>query len=88
MRLPIFVLIEMVLGLFEVPALVGYTFKVRRCNTLKGISGRAYEPLFGRMLMQNAGTRRDEAALRIVLYLPALSPAIAALLGSLGPAVR
>ena len=88
MRLLIFLLVEFVLGPFQVLAVIAYTFNVWCYNIRKGISGTAYEPLYSRMIMHQAGTRQDEAAVRLAPYLPALSPAIAALFGSLGLASR
>ncbi len=88
LRVLVFALIELVMAPFQLLALIGYTFKVWRYNIPKGISGTAYEPLFSRMLMHEAGTRQDEAAVRLAAHLPALSPAIAALFGSLGLASR
>ena len=88
MRLLIFLLLELGMGPFQLLALIGYTFKVRRYNIPKGISGTAYEPLFGRLLMHEAGTRQDEATVRLAAHLPATSLAIAALFGSVGMASR
>ena len=87
-RVFIFVLIEVVLAPFQLLALPWYTFKLWRYNIPKGISGTAYEPLFARMIMHEAGTRKDTAAVRLARHLPALSPAIATLFGSLGLASR
>jgi methyltransferase (TIGR00027 family) len=43
-------------------------------NRRKGISGTAYEPLMGRLLMHDAGEREDPVARKLADGLPALPP--------------
>ncbi len=75
-RFLIFVLMELVLIPLFIPAMILFTFRLWRYNITKGISGTAYEPFMARMVMDVAGTREDEAAVRIAPHLPALSPFI------------
>jgi methyltransferase (TIGR00027 family) len=88
MRLLIFLLIVIVMAPFQVLAMVGYTFKLWAYNIHKGISGTAYEPFMARMVMHDAGTRPDEAAVRLAPHLPALNLAIAVIFRGLGLASR
>ncbi len=88
MRLLIFVLMMLVFTPFFVLAMIGYIFKLWVFNIPKGISGTAYEPFFARVIMHKAGTRPDEAAVRLAPHLPALNPVIAVLFGSVGVASR
>ena len=88
MHLLIFVLLMLVFTPFFVLAMIGYIFKLWVFNIPKGISGTAYEPLMGRMLMHEAGTRPDEAAVRLAPHLPAMNRPIAAVIGWLGLASR
>ena len=60
-----FVLLLLVITPFFVLAMIGYIFKLWVFNIPKEISGTAYEPLMARMLMHEAGTRPDEAAVRL-----------------------
>ena len=84
MRLLIFLLMELALAPFFFVAMPMYTFKLWRYNIPKGISGTAYEPFFGRMMMDIAGTREDVAAVRLAPHLPALSPFVAWAFGAIG----
>ena len=88
MHLLIFVLLMLVFTPFFVLAMIGYIFKLWVFNIPKGISGTAYEPLMGRMIMHEAGTRPDEAAVRLAPHLPAMNRPIAAGVGWLGLASR
>jgi len=88
MRLIIFVVLEVVMCPFQILGVIGHTFRLRRHNIAMGISGTAYEPLFARLFMHDAGTRNDEAAARLAPNLPALSPGITALVSSIGLASR
>ena len=65
---------------------LGFMIRLKIKN--RGISGTAYEPLFGRVLFHHAGTRDDAAAVRVAPHLPALSPTVAWLLiGTMGLAL-
>ncbi len=88
MRLLLFVLMEMVLAPLFVVAMPMYTFKLWRHNIPKGISGTAYEPLFGRIFMDIAGTRPDASAVRLAPHLPALSPFVAWAVGVIAVPAR
>ncbi len=88
MRLLLFVLIVLVLAPFFVLAMIGFIFRLWVFNIPRGISGTAYEPFMGRMILHEAGTRPDEAVVRIAPHLPALSPFIAWVFGGLGVASR
>ena len=88
MRLMLFVLMTLVLTPFFVLAMAGYSFKLWVFNIPKGISGTAYEPSMARMVMHVAGTRPDEAAVRLAPHLPALNRAITVVFNSLGLASR
>jgi methyltransferase (TIGR00027 family) len=64
-------------------------FMIRLKTRNRGISGTAYEPLFGRLLFHYAGTRDDAAAVQLAPHLPAVSPTVARLLvGTMGLAAR
>ena len=78
MHLLVFALLVLVFTPFFVLAIIGYIFKLWVFNIPKGISGTAYEPLMARMLMHEAGTRPDAAAVRITPHLPAMNRPIAA----------
>ena len=88
MCLLLFVLMEIVLAPLFVVAMPMYTFKLWRHNIPKGISGTAYEPFFGRMFMDIAGTRPDASAVRLAPHLPALSPFVAWALGVIAVPAR
>ncbi len=51
-----------------------YTLFLFAFNRRAGLSGTAYEPFMGRLLMHEAGQRKDEAACRLADGLPALPP--------------
>jgi len=78
LRVVIFALFMIVLLPLFCLGMFGYTLKLWIKN--RGISGTAYEPLFGRLLMHYAGTREDLAAEKLAPHLPALSPAVTWLL--------
>ena len=80
MRLLSFILIEIVLMPFMMLGVLGYTVRLYLFNIPKGISGTAYEPLWQRLMLHDAGVRRDEAASRIARFLPAISPLVQMLL--------
>ena len=88
MRLLIFVLMMLVFAPFFVLAMIGFSFKLWVYNLPKGISGTAYEPFLGRLVLDTAGTREDAATVRIAPHLPALSPFIAWVFGGIGVAAR
>jgi methyltransferase (TIGR00027 family) len=77
LRLSIFLLIELLVLPLQVVAIAAYSIKLHRKNRPLGISGTAYEPFFGRLLMHAAGSRQDDVTFRIAPHLPALSPATA-----------
>jgi len=88
MRLVLFLLLELVMLPLQLLAVIVYTIKIRRKTSPANISGTANEPLFTRLMMHKAGTREDEAAVRLAPHLPALGPVVASLIGTLGLAFR
>ncbi len=73
MRLLLFLGIEIVLMPFWMLGVLGYTVRLYLFNIPKGISGTAYEPFWQRLMLHDAGVRRDEAASRIARLLPAMA---------------
>ena len=88
MRWLIFTLIELVTGPFRMLGRIRYASRLRRYSIPEGVSGTADVPLVGRILMHQAGTRPDKAAVRMAPHLPSMSRAITALFGSKGLASR
>jgi methyltransferase (TIGR00027 family) len=88
MRFLLFIMIELGLLPFQVVAILVYVVRIRRTTNPARISGTANEPLNSRLIMHQAGTRKDEPTARLAPRLPAYDPAIAWLFGSFGLAAR
>lgn len=88
MRILLFVLIELVLLPWQILAVIVYSFRVWFKTNPARISGTANEVANSRLVMHQAGTRRDEPTARLIPYLPAYDPVVTWLFGSIGLACR
>ena len=84
-RILLFILISVLLAPFTLLGSLGYLVKLFVFNRSKGISGTAYEPYLGRMLMHDTGMRHDAVGRKLIATLPAMNTFIWALLA--GPTV-
>ncbi|MXZ71531.1 MAG: class I SAM-dependent methyltransferase [Acidobacteria bacterium] len=80
MRVLLFILLEVVFAPLQTIGSLIYALRVRFVNMPRGISGTAYEPYMTRLMLHHTGRRSDEAAEKIALHLPALSPLVLRLL--------
>ncbi|MCH7531720.1 MAG: class I SAM-dependent methyltransferase [Gemmatimonadetes bacterium] len=83
LRILLFGLVSLALAPISMLGLIAYMGALLLLNRRKGISGTAYEPFMGRMMMHDAGEREDVAAKKLSVTLPALPPPIWSLL--MGP---
>ncbi len=84
-RIPAFILIMILLSPVTLLGSIGYLLKLFAFNRSKGISGTAYEPYLGRMLMHDTGVRNDMAGRKLISTLPAMNAFIWMLLA--GPTI-
>ena len=73
-RIVIFGLVSLLLAPISILGMAAYMVFLMLFNRRKGLSGTAYEPFLGRLLMHEAGEREDVAARRLADGLPALPP--------------
>ena len=76
MRILLFALISLLLAPVSMLGMAAYMFFLLLFNRRKGISGTAYEPFMGRLMIHDAGQREDAVARRLANALPALPPPI------------
>ncbi len=74
MRLLLFGLVSLLLAPLSILGMAAYVVFLLLFNRRKGISGTAYEPFMGRLMMHDAGEREDAVARRLADALPALPP--------------
>ncbi len=83
LRILLFGLISLLLAPISILGFVAYMATLLLLNRRNGISGTAYEPFMGRMMMHDVGDREDVAAKKLSVTLPALPHPIWSLL--MGP---
>lgn len=71
-RILVFGLVSLLLAPISALGMAAYTVFLLLFNRRKGISGTAYEPFMGRLMMHDAGERDDPAARKLADCLPAL----------------
>ncbi len=74
MRILIFGLVSLLLAPLSILGMSAYIVFLLAFNRRKGISGTAYEPFVGRLMMHDAGEREDSVARKLADGLPALPP--------------
>ena len=89
MKILIFGLVSLLLAPVSMVGIAAYLVFLFAFNRRNGISGTAYEPLMGRLMMHDAGQREDIAARKLADGLPALPrPTYSLLMGPTKLAVR
>lgn len=74
LRILIFALVSLLLAPLSILGMAAYIVFLLAFNRRKGISGTAYEPFMGRLMMHDAGEREDSVARKLADGLPALPP--------------
>jgi methyltransferase (TIGR00027 family) len=89
MRILLFALVSLLLAPVSILGMAMYMVFLLLFNRRKGISGTAYEPFMGRLLMHEAGEREDAVARKLADALPALPrPTWSVMMGPTKLAVR